>query len=183
MLYFNFAIHSFQCSCAKEIKQFVRSIMSLITFDASIISSPGANGCDIGLGILNMCIPLMFSAFFVVWCWCVRQYYRQIKYQRNLINRIVAVAAYVWITTMFALTMEHIMTAFDCTTNEALNRTTLDIDPTIVRKPKHMEIQYWAVGGFLAYIGFGLKGYNLFKQHQHCVKCHFGLIRTIVNGL
>ena len=67
---------------------------------------------------------------------------------------------------MFALTMEHIMTAFDCTTNEALNRTTLDIDPTIeCEQPKHMEIQYWAVGGFLAYIWFfGLKGYNLFKQ-------------------
>ena len=66
----------------KEIKQFVRSIMSLITFDApSIISSPRCEwNFDIGLEYaFNMCIPLMFGAFFVVWCWCVRQYYRQNK--------------------------------------------------------------------------------------------------------
>ncbi len=133
-LYFSFTIPLIPLiHLPTEIRQMLQSFLSLFIFDLSnFVSSPECEwkAPTVIKYIIKMILPLLFVTLFFIW------YKIGVKYavdSRNLKNKIIGVAMFLWITTLYSLNAYQTLSAFDCTrprtpTSDSL---TLDMDPEI----------------------------------------------------
>ena len=75
-----------------------------------------------------MFLPFIFVIVFTMWYLFGKLVTKQ-KKRRNFLNRVIGVASFLWITTLYSLNLYQTMSAWDCT--EAEGTATLDMDPDI----------------------------------------------------
>ena len=127
-----------------SLREWIATILNFIMLDlTSLVSSPE---CDLKFNplqmyIMKMLLPLVFLCFFAVWViinWLkynvlrllyppFQHYYR--RKSRNKTNRIIAVAFYLAAINIYILGFIATFSVFDCTEQEGLALSTLDMAP------------------------------------------------------
>ena len=120
-------------SLPQELRVIIRDVVSALSFDISgLISSPECQWKASGwkrYAIKLLWVPLMAALFL---CWfCILPNFKKHKKLRNSRNHIFAVVSYIWITTLYSLSIFQIMTAWDCSRDETSKSNVLDSNPSI----------------------------------------------------
>ena len=149
-----------------EIRQIIRSFLSLFTFDLSnFVSSPE---CEwdvptLVLYIIKMVLPIVFVFVFLAW---YRIGTKCTKDKRSLQNKIIGVGMFIWITTLYSLNAYQTLSAFDCTASSSgESSATLDIDPEILC---YSDETHFVI---IAFSTMSFTFYTLIPMCYYCCKC------------
>eukprot|EP00942_MAST-04A_sp_MAST-4A-sp1_P003001 g3001.t1 len=186
-----------------DLRHFIRTVISIFTIDVSkLITSPD---CEWDLKFhlkyfVKGTVPMVFVGILCGWySYAKLQLFDEIEI-RKLKNRVIAIFFYVWIFSMYTISMLHALLVFACTNNptgdSAIDTAVLRADINIVCEWKNNYWQFLSIlaiisiviyGTFsMLYVGmniFSLKGvpdwidahncpnYENSKSCQNCVAC------------
>jgi hypothetical protein len=133
------------------LKSWLASMMEVFAVDLSGLTSSPECAWELSTPdtyMLKMALPALLLLFFIGWLFASHIYYswslemsdfdadETIRQRRASKNRILAVAFYLWCVTVYALTLQQVLSGINCTSGQGgLSRLTMDSEIVCVLEP------------------------------------------------